>query len=128
MRFVVLAMLAAAIVLAVSVLASDTGAVEAHGNSPAKRQNAGWFCVNVEGLGVHCFPPGSGASGASMPVQYFDTTDPSDTHGAFLGTEILIHQDIYHGQPCPQEDSDDYHDLSGDGLPYFACHHPKGSP
>ncbi len=105
---------------------TDSGEAEAHGSSPAKMVRAGWECQNVPGLGVHCFPPGSAASSASIPVKVFDTDDPSATHADFLGTEILIRADLYHGQPCPQEGHDEYHGLDlfgGPEIDYYACHH-----
>ena len=38
----------------------------------------------------------------------------------FLGTELLLHEDTYAAQPCPQDDLN----LGGDtGFGYFACHH-----
>ncbi len=111
-----------AVMLIAATMASGTDVAEARGNSPAKRVAAGWFCENIAPLGVHCFPPGSGASSASIPVQVFDTANPGDPDATFLGTEILIRTDLYHGQPCPQEGMEEYFDLSGEGLPYFACH------
>ncbi len=119
---------AAAVLVAVMAasMASGTGVAEARGNSPAKLGNAGWTCFDVPDLGVHCFPPSKdpAAGPASIPVLIFDTTDPGDTDAPFLGTEILIHHHLYHGQPCPQEDLEVYFDLSvlDPPLPYFACH------
>jgi hypothetical protein len=46
----------------------------------------------------------------------------------FLGTELLIRDDLYNNQPCPQDGLDKYEDLSGEGLPYYACHHFDTSP
>ena len=123
---------AAAVLVAVMVaaMASGSGVAEAHGNSPAKRVNAGWTCFNVPDLGVHCFPPNKdpAADPASIPVLIFDTSDPGATHAPFLGTEILIHHHLYHGQPCPAGGLNEYEDLSGLGLPYFACHFYDTSP
>ena len=111
-----------AILLMAAAMTSGAGVAEAHGVSPAKLNRAGWSCDNIAPLGVHCFPPGTGASSASISVLVFDTTDEGATHAPFLGAEILIRSDLYHGQPCPQEGLDEYVDLSGIGLPYFACH------
>jgi hypothetical protein len=122
------AVVVGAVMLIAATMASGTGVAEAQGNSPAKRVAAGWFCFDVPDLGVHCVPPGSGASSASIPVQIFDTSDPGDSDAPFLGTEILIRADLYHGQPCPQEGLEEYFDLSGEGLPYFACHRYDTSP
>ena len=115
--------IAAAVVVMFAIAVYGTGAASAHGTSPAKLTAAGWTCFDVPGLGVHCQPPGDGASGATLTFQVFDTSDPSATHAPFKGTELLISTDLYHGQPCPQEGLDEYVDLSGEGLPYFACHH-----
>jgi hypothetical protein len=114
-----------AAMLLTAIMGSGTGVAEAHGLSPAKLSRAGWTCFNVPGLGVHCQTPGSDASSASIPISVFDTSDPGATHAEFLGTEILIRADLYHGQPCPQEDHDEYHglDLFGDpAIDYYACH------
>lgn len=121
MRFFIAA--AVAVVVMVAIAAYGAGSASAHGNSPAKLATAGWNCFDVPGLGVHCQPPGDGASAATLTFLVFDTSDPIATHAPFMGTELLIGTDLYHGQPCPQEGVDDYTDLSGEGLPYFACHH-----
>ena len=118
-----------AVLLMAAAMTSGAGVAEAHGNSPAKRVNAGWNCINIEPLGVHCFPPGSGASSASIPVQVFDTDNPLATNVTFLGTEILIRADLYHGQPCPQEGLDEYEGPIPVGPDdYFACHRYDTSP
>jgi hypothetical protein len=131
MRSVILgAIFVGAVMVVVGAMASGTGGAEAHGNSPAKLGNAGWTCFPVEGLGVHCVPPSKdlGGGAASIPVLIFDTNDPGATQAPFNGTEILIHDHLYRGQPCPQEGLDEYVDLSGEGLPYFACHRYDTSP
>lgn len=86
----------------------------------------GWVCVNVPGLGVHCFPPGAFAAPASLPILVFDSDDPTDADAPFLGTELLIRADLYAGQPCPAEGGQYALMLAADtGLPadYRACHH-----
>jgi hypothetical protein len=108
---------------------SAGGVAEAHGVSPAKLGNAGWTCFDVPGLGVHCQPPGSEASSASLSLLVFDTSDPGAGHAPFSGTEILIRADLYNGQPCPGEGADDYEGLDlfgGPEIDYYACHHPHG--
>lgn len=110
------------IVLSAAVaLASWPGTTSAHGLSPAQLPK-GWTCFDVPGLGVHCQPPGDSASSATLNLLVFDTSDPGATDARFVGTELLISADLYNGQPCPQEDLVHYVDLSGEGLPYFACH------
>lgn len=98
------------------------GSALGRGVDPGKLENAGWFCFPAQGF-VHCVPDGdavfSGEANAST-VLAFEGDE-------FLGTELLIHQDLYNGQPCPQDEvtggDGGYIDLSGQGLPYFVCHH-----
>lgn len=94
--------------------------VSAHGVSPAKLTSAGWECFNVPVLGVHCLPPGHHASTATLTVLYFDTDNVAATDAPFSGTELLLRQDLYRGQPCPQEDRDTWTLLP---FGYYACHH-----
>ncbi len=117
-----------AVLLIAAAMTSGAGVAEARGNSPPKLTAAGWECL-VLGE-VHCLAPNKdlGGDAASIPVLIFDTDDVEDAEAAFLGTEILIHHHLYHGQPCPQEGLDGYVDLSGFGLPYFACHRYDTSP
>ncbi len=46
----------------------------------------------------------------------FDSTGTT-----FHGTELLIRADLYQGQPCPQDNLDEFESVL-DGA-YFACHH-----
>ena len=99
-------------------------AVAAHGNgnSPGHLGEAGWMCEPVEGLGVHCFPPGTEFGSPSITVKVFDTDDPTAVHDAdFLGTELLLRADIYDNgkPPCPQ----DHGEYSLLPFGYYACHH-----
>lgn len=122
MRYLVAATLAVSLVFAGSAAVSANG----NGNSPAKRVNAGWNCFDVPGLGVHCQPPGAGASSATLPTQVFEGSDPTASDAHFLGTELLIRADLYNGQPCPQEGLDEWVGLDlfgGPEIDYFACHH-----
>ena len=114
--------IAVAAIVMFAIALSGVSNASAHGTSPAKLTAAGWNCFDVPGLGVHCQPPGDGASGATLTFLVFDTSDPSAPHAPFTGTELLISTGLYHGQPCPQEGLDEYVDLRP-GLPYFACHH-----
>jgi hypothetical protein len=112
----------AALVVLMVVVAAPAAA---RGVSPATLGNAGWFCFPVPGLGVHCVKDAEGLfSGESdaVSVMIFEGTDPASRNAEFLGTELLIHDHLFAGQPCPQ-DGGAYFDLSGEGLPYFACHH-----
>lgn len=87
----------------------------------------GWACVPIPNLGVHCFAPGVFNASPSVSVLVYDTQDPADEDAPFLGTETLIHDDLYAGQPCPPEGLDEYTLLpaSETGFPadYRACHH-----
>lgn len=102
-----------------------TGVAGAAGENPAQLSKAGWSCFNAGPHDwVHCIPPGAGSSAATMIVKVFDTTDLTATDADYLGTELLIHIDLYHGQPCPQNDLEGYEILLPvTGAPYYACHH-----
>ena len=118
---------AATIVAATLLVVGAANVASARGPSPATLTTAGWACFNVPGLGVHCQPPGSDASSATISFLYFfDTTDPGDTDADLTGTETLIRADLYHGQPCPQEGLDQWTGLDlfgGPDVDYYACHH-----
>jgi hypothetical protein len=113
------------VVLIILVLSAlSVAGVSANGQNPAQLTRAGWDCFNAGPHNwVHCTPPGAAASPATMSVKVFDTEDVGAIVADFFGTELLIHRDIYSGQPCPQNDLESYEDLSDIGLPYFACHH-----
>ena len=64
-------------------------------------------CMRVEKFG---YP--------SVPVKVFDEAGVE-----FLGTELLLRYDIYDGQPCPQDDLEEWDFL--EQPPYYACHHFK---
>jgi hypothetical protein len=73
---------------------------------------------------VHCYPPGTGNSANTINIKVFETTDVSAETAEYLGTELLMHADIYNQQGCPQEGHDTYEDLyPTTGMPYYACHH-----
>jgi len=115
------------VLIAVLIISVTSASAHGPGNNPASLGEAGWMCINVPGLGVHCFAPGAFSSASSVPVKVFDTTDPGAEHAKFLGTELLILDDLYSGQPCPQGGGDEY-DLipaSPQTFPvdYRACHH-----
>ena len=107
---------------AVLLLIVGVAGVSAHGegNSPAHLTEAGWSCENVPGLGVHCFAPGTVFGRPTVQVKVFDTADPTAEHAPYLGTELLIRDDLYAGQPCPQEGLDEWFLLP---FGYRACHH-----
>ena len=82
-----------------------------------------WLCFPAgPDSNIHCIPPGKaglmdqGKLPPSLQTQVFhhDTND-------FLGTEMLLREDIYNGQPCPQDHLEEWELL--DDIPYYACHH-----
>ena len=114
-------------VLALALVFSIGAAGQSRGLSPSQLNARGWTCFPVPGLGVHCSPPGQEwpPTGPTAQLLYFfNTTDPTSTVPDFTGTETLLRDDLYHGQPCPTEPSGDYTfigDLGG-GAEYWACH------
>jgi hypothetical protein len=115
------------------ILALGTaGAVSANGGgvSPEKLEEAGWDCFMnpmdpsivpcVKDLEAVFAGEGNTHTVLTFKVQ-------TDGTVAFLGTELFMHQDLYNGQPCPQDEVSGgdvtYIDLSGLGLDYFVCHH-----
>ncbi len=84
-------------------------------------EKAGWSCENAGPFNwTHCFPPGTNmkeAPPATIQVKVF-----GEEGLPFKGTEILIREDLYKGQPCATDDGGMYHFL-GEDFPYYACHH-----
>ncbi len=92
------------------------------GQTSTQLVNAGWFCDNAgPNNWVHCFPSGAFASSTTLTVKVF-----SEDGSTYLGTEILIRDGFYRGQPCIQEGGEEYAFLpaAATGLPYdyWACH------
>ena len=118
-----------AIVLGLAVATAIViGAAGASGGlSPKQLNDHGWTCFNVPGLGVHCSAPGQEwpPTGPTAQLLYFfNTTDPTSAVPDFTGTETLLREDFYHGQPCPTAGSGEYNFLGdlGGGASYWACH------
>lgn len=102
--------------LAVIVLIVSSGSAYA-GATAAKLSDAEYFCCNAGPSDfTHCWLE-KRIGEAVIPVKVF-SPDGSE----FLGTELLLRDDIYAGQPCPQDGLDTW-DFLGDAFPYFACHH-----
>ena len=125
MRMLVTVVLAAAI-LAPATATGSQGQGRG-GLSPAQLVAAGWTCFNVPGLGIHCSSPGQEwpPTGPTAQLLYFfNTTDVNSTEPDFTGTETLLRDDKYRGQPCPTEASGQYFLLGdlGGGPAYRACH------
>ncbi len=118
-------------VQAVTAASPGTGSFRMHQGKATRDlgrlSDAGWTCVAIPVLGVHCFAPGAFASSPSVPVLVFDTQDDDNPDAPFLGTEVLIRADLYAGQPCVPEGGGEYELLpaSETGFPvdYRACHH-----
>lgn len=82
----------------------------------------------LEDAGFTCFPSGPTewihcmdldkllAGKKSVPVKVFSVDGQE-----FLGTELLLHEDVYAGQPCPTDELNLWEVV--DGTPYLACHH-----
>lgn len=108
-------------------LATFMGTALAKGPDPDRLASAGWFCFGHAGPATHCIPDGdavfTGAAKASLIMTWDSQT------GEFWGTELLVHEDIYKGQPCPQDlvngEPSTYIHLTELGLelPYLVCHH-----
>lgn len=115
--------------LAVALGSTVAQPAAAGGNNPAQLgEVADWDCLYVLGA-VHCAPPGGLArvldgSAEKMTFLVFATTDPADDDAGFLGTELIVRNDLFNGQPCPTDPpSGQYtHLLSLIGLNYWACH------
>ena len=110
-------------------LGLSSGAASAHGNNSGRLANAGWTCFPAgPASNTHCVNPGGAGNGhaKAIGVMVF-----SPTGHPFLGTELLISNDVYNGQPCATDGGGAYHDLSGDApdfLPFSACHHYDTGP
>lgn len=101
---------------ALLLLMLSFAAVQARDHSAEQLSNAGWNCVPAgPNDWIHCFAPGAGTS-PTVQVKVFGVTGEP-----YLGTELLIHRDIYNGQPCPQDGLETYDAVAG--TPYMACHH-----
>jgi hypothetical protein len=115
---------AVALVLSLATV-SQSGA--SGGLSPGQLNAHGWTCFNVPGLGVHCSAPGKPFPPTGPHAQllyFFNTEDPSSRVPDFTGTESLVRNDHFHGQPCPTEPDGEYHLLGdlGSGAEYWGCH------
>ena len=79
--------------------------------------HAGFLCSNAGPHNwVHCLNGQTLGGGRRIQVLVF-TVDGS----IFLGTELLIHESSYNGQPCPQDGLTEWEPVTG--IPYVACHH-----
>jgi hypothetical protein len=108
-------------------LASLAVAASASAVTSTQLQRAHWGCVSPLPVTdeVHCAPPGGlqglfTGSAETVPMLVFD-----DSGQTFLGTEINIRGDIFHGQPCPADPPTHQYTYLFPvfGIDYYACHH-----
>ena len=111
----------AAVAALVAVLAAGVAPAAANGPDPGQLQGQGWVCIDIPPLGLHCDNPGvtkrtDGGfdwSSASWPELVFDAAT-----GQFLGTEVGIRDDLWHGRPCPKDQ-----DIWVPDVGHHFCHH-----
>lgn len=115
MRRTLIATLIAAVAAAIATAAGSSG-----GHTADQLLNAGWECVTPPGDNVHCTQE-LAALGRDDRVTFrvFNVNT-----GEFLGTEMLVHEDVFKGQPCPTDPPSRQYTYLGPilGLPYYACH------
>lgn len=89
------------------------------GNTAEKMERAGYQCFNDGPSNwTHCWREEK-IGNPVIPIKVF-SVDGSE----FLGTELLLRDDIYKGQSCPQDGLEFWSFLDfGGGLGYYACHH-----
>ena len=104
----------AIVLLAASYLFGSAGT--AGGLTSSQLERAGYVCFPAgPNSWIHCLLERK-LGKRSIPVKVFSVDGEE-----FLGTELLLHADIYSGQPCPQDGLDTWDPLALPG--YFACHH-----
>ena len=122
-RFTILLALTAALALSLALVSQS--AAKRGGLSAGQLNSHGWTCFDVPSLGVHCSPPGQPWPPTKPHQQllyFFNTTLTTSTVPDFTGTESLLRDDHFHGQPCPTEGGE-YTNLGFLNLPnYWGCH------
>ncbi len=84
-------------------------------NTADKMEAAGYFCFNGGPQNwTHCLRA-EHFGNPTVQVKVF-----SEDGYDFLGTELLLREDIYRGQPCPQENAEFWSFLVDPA--YYACH------
>lgn len=106
------------IMLLISVSTLLTGPAFAGGITADRLADAGFDCFEAgPNDWIHCMDLDRLLNGDTVvPVKVF-STDGSE----LLGTELLLHEDVYVAQPCPQDELNLWAPL--EGTPFFACHH-----
>jgi hypothetical protein len=112
----------------VAALTSLAVAVPASAVTTSQLVAAEWDCIAPPGITeeLHCARPGGldrlfGGEARTVPMLVFDPTGET-----FLGTEINVRGDVFHGQRCPKDPPTYRYTYLGDffpGLDYWACHH-----
>lgn len=94
------------------------GTAKAGKHTANQLEKAGFDCFPAGPSNwIHCMDLDKLLSGKkSVQVKVF-----SEDGSEFLGTELLLHGDVYAGQPCPTDELNLWGVL--EGTPYMACHH-----
>jgi len=106
------------IAAAAATIASATASSSGH--TAEQLKGAGWECVTPTGDNVHCTKVIEELGTAPrLTFRVFDVRT-----GEFLGTEMLVHEDVFKGEPCPTDPPSQEYTFLGPilGLPYYACH------
>jgi hypothetical protein len=105
------------IILLMSASAFFAGHAVAGGNTADQLEGAGFDCFKAGPYDwIHCMDLDKLLNGHPVVRVKVFSIDGSE----FLGTELLLHEDVYAAQPCPQDDLNLWGDAGGG---YFACHH-----
>jgi hypothetical protein len=115
-----------AAVAAIALSAAGAGAA-----TQSQLEKAGWTCITAPPLTdeQHCFGPKGFDRFITEDAKAVKALvfDPSGQE--FLGVELNVRDDVFHGQPCPTDPSQtdpvtyNYTDLYPMfGLHYWACH------
>lgn len=87
-------------------------------HNAAQMERAGYDCFAAGPSGwTHCMDLDKLISGHPVVTVNVFSVNGSD----FLGTELLLRDDLYQDQPCPQDGGGAWDRLAG--TPYMACHH-----
>ena len=127
-----LVMIVAVVIAAVAATAAQAqGSSQARGSSPAQLTRAGWSCFLPPPFNpnVHCAPPNQlqgvvSGRAAAATFLVFRTDDVNSESAPFVGTERLIREDLFHGQPCPTDPPSYRYSwlFPRFGWDYYICH------
>ena len=101
-------------------------AVPASAVTSSELQRAGWDCIAPLPVTdeLHCSRPGGlvrmfTGEARTLPMLVFDSSGE-----AFLGTELNVRGDLFHGQPCPKDPPTYAYTYLEPifGIDYWACH------